>query len=231
MFIGSGERMSSKDDSDFPSITVYNTRSADVVSNLIDLVNDKTASFYIESCQSQALADGEKDCYYAATKAFAEGRALFRSLSLVDLHELSDFEVNYGILPTPKYNAEQENYYCFGSTQTVTAAAIPVSCEDPQTLALVLEAMAAASQNTVRYNYYEVLLKSRKIKDDESEKMLDIIFSNRVYDLADIYNWGSIRNLIVDTVTSGTNNFTSKWESISGSIQTQMENTIDFFKE
>ncbi len=231
MFIGSGERMSSKGEEDFPDITVYNKRSADVVSSLVDLVKDKTATFYIESCQTQAVADGEKDCYYAATRAFAEGRALLRSLSLVDLHELSEFEVDYGILPTPKYNADQDNYYCFGSTQTVTAATIPIANEDPQTLALVLEAMAAASKNTVRFSYYEILLKSRKIQDYESEKMLDIIFSNRVYDLADIYNWGNIRSLITDTVVGGTNNFTSKWDSLNRSITTQMEKTIDFFKE
>ncbi|MDD4124200.1 MAG: extracellular solute-binding protein [Eubacteriales bacterium] len=231
MFIGSGERLSTKDGDDFPAIDIYTNRSVDVIKSLTDLVNDKTSSFYIESCHTQAVAAGDKDCYFAATKAFAEGRALFRSLSLVDLHELSAFEVDYGILPTPKYNTEQDDYYCFGSTQTVTAAAIPISHDDPATVALVLEAMAAASQNTVKYNYYEVLLKSRKIQDQESEIMLDVIFKNRVYDLADIYNWGGIRSLVVDTVTNGGYTFTSKWQSVSDAVISKMEETIDFFRE
>lgn len=83
--------------------------------------------------------------------------------------------------------------------------------------------------------YYETILKKRSLKDDESERVLDILFENRVYDLGAIYGWGqttgifdadSLTNFLNGIAVSGQNTFASKWETIEGKVKTGMEQTI-----
>ena len=40
--------------------------------------------------------------------------------------------------------------------------------------------------------YYDVQLKTKIARDDESSEMLDIIFAGRKYDLGSIYDWGGL---------------------------------------
>ncbi|MBO5981106.1 MAG: hypothetical protein J6Q24_01525, partial [Clostridia bacterium] len=57
--------------------------------------------------------------------------------------------------------------------------------------------------------------------------MLDIIFEGRVYDYGILFQWGTINTFMNDIAFSGTNNFTSKYDSIEGSIESAIENTIE----
>ncbi|MBP3393502.1 MAG: hypothetical protein J6M38_03210, partial [Lentisphaeria bacterium] len=49
---------------------------------------------------------------YTANQAFRESRALFISFACCDLSLLREMEDDYGILPFPKLDEAQENYYC-----------------------------------------------------------------------------------------------------------------------
>lgn len=89
--------------------------------------------------------------------------------------------------------------------------------------------MAIASTETLRKNYYEVLLKNRFIKDDEGEFALDLIFNNRVFEPGAIYTWGSLSNLIPTVAQSG--NFESTYDSNKDSISAAIEQTIAIFKD
>lgn len=55
----------------------------------------------------------------------------------------------------------------------------------------MLEAMAYYNSEKVVDLYYETTLKLKRLNadDNKAEEMLDIIFSNRIIDLANIYNW------------------------------------------
>ncbi|HBR31560.1 MAG TPA: hypothetical protein DD733_05715, partial [Clostridiales bacterium] len=91
----------------------------------------------------------------------------------------------------------------------------------------------------VKYSYYQTMLKDRKIQDNESEEMLDIIFSNHVFDLGNVFGWGdtsvygnnSIANFMNIIAFSGSNTFASTFESISNKIQSDLDATIEKFNE
>lgn len=241
MFVGSGERITGKNSEDLPSIAVYSDRGVSVFEKIFKLVNDKQATGHIDSQLfiSQTKADS-KTVWEAATESVANKKALFRAMAIVDIPELGDYECNFGILPIPKYDEEQTEYYSLVSAVAVSCAAIPVtnSEKDFNRNAIILDAICQASTDTVKYNYYQVMLKSRKIQDLESEQMLDEIFNNRVYDLGMIFGWGgagigdpdSISYFMNTIVFSGTNTFASKYESIKSKIQTSLDNTIEKFQ-
>ncbi|MBQ9151951.1 MAG: hypothetical protein IJX72_06850, partial [Clostridia bacterium] len=55
----------------------------------------------------------------------------------------------------------------------------------------IIEAMAYHSVDTLTEQYYEINLKTKGAKDEQSGPMIDMILSNRVCDLSYYYQWGS----------------------------------------
>ena len=53
--------------------------------------------------------------------------------------------------------------------------------------------MAEASSEFVRPAYYEICLEGKYVRDDKSAASLDILFSNFVVDVADLYGWNNLR--------------------------------------
>ncbi|MDD4124699.1 MAG: extracellular solute-binding protein [Eubacteriales bacterium] len=230
MFIGSGERLTGKDENDYPVIAVNTLRASSVVEKIRDIYNDSTATIVIENYES-SLGGKYSDVYYAATAATGENRALFRTMSIVDLKELSDFDVSYGILPTPKFNDDQDEYYNIVSAILASCICIHQNVQDPEESAAVAEALAAASTETVRKAYYEYVLKGRKIPDEEGEAALDIIFNNRVYEMATIYSFGELSQLISTCAAASTDIFASKFESIKESVEQQIANVVSAYED
>ncbi|MEG2117632.1 MAG: hypothetical protein RRY76_00345 [Clostridia bacterium] len=231
MFVGAGERLSRKDSNGYPYISVKTPKSATVIDKLIDIINDKSASLIIEQ-DIVNYQDKYSDVYLAATAAFAENRVLFRSLAIVDLNELQVFkDINYGLLPIPKFDEKQENYCNIDSADYASCFAIPRQAPDSNASAAVAEAIAIASTNTVRRQYYEVLLKGRQIADTEGEKALDLIFNNRVYEMGTIYTWGELPALVDSVVMSGSNTLESKLSAVQDEINAEIDLTIEAFKK
>ncbi|MEG2118051.1 MAG: hypothetical protein RRY76_02485, partial [Clostridia bacterium] len=125
---------------------------------------------------------------------------------------------------------DQSRYYSYISVIYATCCAIPTFNPDPETAALVLEALSASSTNTVKKQYYDRILKAQKINDAEGEKMLDFIFDNRIYDLGAIYNWGKLRDFLIPICIDGTDTFTAKYSSEQDLINEEIKNTLDFLK-
>ena len=59
---------------------------------------------------------------------------------------------------------------------------------------VILEAMASDSAQNLVPAFYEVLLKSKHTRDDDSEEMLEIVFGNRVFDWGDTVYCPEIRD-------------------------------------
>ena len=79
--------------------------------------------------------------------------------------------------------------------------------------------------------YYETTLKHRDARDDESEEMLDLIFDNKKFDIGAIYNFGGIANMFSDLSTQGSADIASKFDSIKDSIETDIGDTVDNFRD
>ena len=58
----------------------------------------------------------------------------------------------------------------------------------------MLEALACEYASNVIPAYYEIALKTKAARDEESQGMLDIIFNNRVIDLGDSTFCGELRD-------------------------------------
>lgn len=117
---------------------------------------------------------------------FMEGKYLFMGMVLEGIEYLRDMEVDFGILPYPKYDEEQADYYTT-ILRRYTVAAVPISAAKSSNSALILEALGSAGYNDILPKYYEVALKGKYVRDESSSQVLDLIKSSLYLEFVDMY--------------------------------------------
>ncbi len=141
----------------------------------------------------------------AIHQKFSEGTAAMCNarLHVVEDDKLRNMEDDYGVLPLPKADENQENYYSLAQDQFLVYA-IPLSVQQAglEDIGMFLEAFASESFNVVRPAYYEIALTSKYMNDAESAAMLDLVANNMYIDPAILYlsyfnlNVGTLRNIL-----------------------------------
>jgi len=220
--VGGGIHAISKDDADLPYLTV------DSATERTYAALDKIVNFYLGD--EVMVADGGKydgkgySNVWEATvhKAFVEGRELFYICGLINVASFRSMDDEFGILPMPMTFSEQDQYYHTVSPANSSYMMLPYGVPEVEDLGLVIEALAMKSQEMVTPEFYEMQLKGRDTRDNESAEMLDIIFGSRSFDLGPIYNWGNIMNCYYTIDT----NYASRFDSLSDGARIAIEDFI-----
>ena len=198
-----------------PELAVYNERTVDIFNKFFDMMNGEGAYLHIYS------ASGED---YPTNTAFRAGRSLFYTTYLRDIVFHRDLEYEIGILPLPKYDVSTPKYYTnVDAGQNVFA--VPVTSADTVRTSIIVEALCAEGHYAIMPAFYEVSLKTKHARDNESSDMIDYIKDGRVYDYG--YFNSSVagnlaytgRNLVMDKNP----NFTSFYERESGKVQANID--------
>jgi len=224
MFFSAGEHIVSKDTEGYPELTMYTVRSVSVMDKVFEFLQDKNTVIFANTMKVASVWE------YAA-KIMAEGRALFRTCALVGVEELRAAELEFGIIPYPKYDKAQNGYNNLVSTICVPGVCVPVTVQQPETVGAIIEVLCRGAASTIVPAYFEQTLYNRLVRDDESYDMLKLIFSTRVYDLAYIYDWGGIGFMLMHMNERGQRDFTSQYEKIADKAQAAMEKTIDLYRD
>jgi len=158
---------------------------------------------------------------------FKDGRGLFFGEVAQNLADLNkDTQFTYGVLPVPKYDERQEFYRTWthgvGSSYSVVSA-IPDA--QTETVGNVLEAMAILSHQKIKPAYYDKMLTSRNIRDEESAEMLDLIFQNRIYDMAMYFDLG-LGDIFKTSVNANDDKFSSSYKQASSRFSNKIKNIL-----
>ena len=182
------------------------------------MTDDK--NFYNHHKGTQALQSTDDNEY---RNLFSDGHGLFFWTRMDEVTTLRGMETDFGILPTPKYEESQENYISFVSQHIMGLMSIPATATDLNRTGIILEALAAESYYTLTPAYYDVALKSKASRDDESAEMLDIIFSNRVYDLGEYFNFGSIFDVLNSVCQDKSKGIASEYEKKASAFTKELD--------
>ncbi|MCQ2432720.1 MAG: hypothetical protein MJ175_08980 [Clostridia bacterium] len=196
-------------DKDGNLVDVFNTEHNIALSQKIYDVMMDTANFYNHHTGTQNAPATDDNEY---RDMFAGGHGLFFWARLDEVSALRSLETDFGILPTPKYDEAQENYASLVSQHITALMTVPTTASDPERTGIILEALAAESKYTVQPAYYDITLKSKALRDDDSAEMLDIIFANRHYDFGEMFDFGGWSSEFVSVMESKTKNVTSSYE-------------------
>ncbi len=120
---------------------------------------------------------------------FTTQNAIFTTGTLSD--SLSSYRDNcdfdYGIIPYPKYNEDQETYFTVAGG-SVSSSAIPLTATRDELVATMFAALSAETWKSVMPQYYDVVLKYKGARDEASIAMIDTILDGRSVGFEFIYD-------------------------------------------
>ncbi len=190
----SGIRMIKKDENGYPEL--------DIEYEKLDVLVGKVYTLMYET--DGVLSYNSEGGVYTENqnKIFKSGRALMIPSDLDRARGgFKDMEDDYGIIPYPKYDENQDRYLT-RIQDALALMCIPITNPKTELAGAMLEAMAAESYRFVTPQYYEIAMKVKYSRDDISSQMLDTIRSGANLNFASIYNesigypWFVMRDLM-----------------------------------
>ena len=199
-----GERFCTIGDDGIPYLTVDSERAVNILVEIYTFMNNK-AQFFNRG--SMSIAD--------AINMFMSNQVLFLMRPLSSLFDLRAMDAEFGIIPTPKMDTTQTQYYTSIGFTGAPLVTIPIDAKSVENSAKVLDTLSAESYLSVNDAFYDLVLGTKLTRDENSTENLDLILENRIYDPGCIFGFGDMANAFMkpgnpDTVASTIESYRSK---------------------
>jgi len=172
-WISAGQETITKDENDMPVLNLDDRKLVEQISKLREYAVSYEQEIYNPRADSNTGGDGER----AVFRLFLNDQALFYVHGLGAVQQFRDMKSDFGVLPTPKLDETQKDYFI--EPDMTKCFAIPAVASDLERTAIILEAMAYEGYTYLRPRYYESMLQSKYLRDEESIEMMDeYIYTN-----------------------------------------------------
>ena len=179
--LGSGVKFVTKDANDIPTMTFYDEKTQSVVEKLSTLLYNEELSY------SWSKNGKDENTTFAM---YQNNQALFYYGELHAVATMRSMDSDFGILPMPMYDTNQENYYHGINPNAAPMVVVPKTITDIDRSGYILDVMGASSKNLLTPAYYDITLKGKVTRDEQSSDTLDIVLSTVRYDVGYLSNWG-----------------------------------------
>jgi len=221
MFVSMGMALTERGDDGLPYIVAKSPKASDILEKLLDLFYENPGVYRTTETTERPTRE-----------MFRRGESLFYIGMIVFAEDLRDMKDDFGIIPSPKYDENQEKYQ--GLTQDAFSLfSVPSTCDRLEFVGAVTEAMAAESYRYVTPAYYETALKIKYARDDVTSQMLDIIRGGIYFDFGYVntLSMGGIHFLFRDLVEKNSRDFISAYEKNEQSYEKAMEKLLEAYKD
>lgn len=212
---------------DLPYLAMTEQHSIDSFEKVFDIFMDNERVAFTERfyAWNHALAP-------TVTGTFYNDKALFFAsrIDTVSSAAMTESKVKYGIIPQPKLNKEQERYTSVVDSYHFYCLSFPNNPKaDFDFATFAVEAMAYTSKIYVTPEYYNRTLQLKRLDDQDSAEMLDIIFSNRIADMSIVFNWDDCIQYYNRMLGSKSKDIVSYVDGRRSAFDLAMEKTIEAF--
>ncbi|MDD4773528.1 MAG: hypothetical protein PHZ09_07965, partial [Eubacteriales bacterium] len=215
-----GEKLCKKQPDGTMELDYFNPKVVDIYNKLYDLHWNSPGS-YTDINPEEKIAD----------QIFKNNQALFIPHTFTfAARDLRDFDTDYGIIPYPKWDEVQDSHYTMvdGGHE---ALAIPASIQDIDFVGKITEVLCAESWKRVVPTYYDIVLKTKGSRDEESVAMLDRIFEKRVFDFGYVYGVFGAAFWVQFLVYDKSADIASYYEKNHKAYDKRMQDVFDYFDE
>ena len=200
-----------------------NTHALDVLQKIFNIHNG-TGIFY----------KVVNDIHNGSTESremFKSGKTVFQGTSTKAIDTYRDVTFDFGILPYPKYDSEQENYYILTSGCGVPTIPATLPDERCENVGILLDALSRDSQQGLIPTYREVVLKTKYSSDEDSAEMLDIIFKSAAFDLG-LSMWPNVTYYkYMESYMNMVDNFSSLTATLEPQVQANIDKLMEALEE
>ncbi len=212
---------------------------------VVQVTEDLEIEITYNNEKTVAIVDKIRELFYGIEGAFVfndhikpydffrTGHALFVNGFIG--HSVSyyrDFENDYGIIPYPMWDEQQNAYYTM-SDGNFSIIALPTTVQNTEMAGAVVHALGSYSWKNVIPNYYDIALKVKGARDEESVAILDMILDARVIDFAYLYDaWkGYVFTFEALTYPKTTTQFSSMYDSKLKACTKHYDDVLKLFLE
>lgn len=217
--VGAGER-TAEIVNGYPVVKLESERVVSALEKIVEIQTDWVTGLH--SDMPKGYSDVWTECM---DKNFESGLALYSIAGLNRVNLFRSMEIDFGLLPLPKYDESQDRYYNPVNTWCSNFISIPMTASDLERTGIIIEALSNESKYTLLPAYYDITLKTKLSRDEESTAILDLLLESTMYDIGIFYNWGSVEGLITGLKDAG--RFASSLASSLTSINSQIDKTMD----
>ncbi len=218
MLHGADARYATKDEDDLPIPAFGQPRTLEVAQKITDILYQADYFWHLSKTSDPS----------GASPIFREDRALFYTDAIFRAQGLNDMETDFGIMPVPKYDENQKNYGHSVSIHFSSVITVPKTNTSLDRTSIIIEALSAESHYSVIPEYYDVYVKIRNTRDEEAMEMLDLIFSSRVYDMGEFFQFGYLNSYFLRIWTNKQyNNVTTLYKTYEDAVQQSIKDFLE----
>lgn len=171
----SGQRIYSKDAKGIPVLSLNTSKTVDLFNEFFDFMDSEEALILTQEAATGYCVK------YSGANIFQDGRAMFYHSSLRQAQGMRAMNDDFGIVPIPKFTADDE--YATVVNGHSSLVVMPITVEDENRTGNIMETLCIVGSKEVIPAFYDVSLKTKFARDTESEEMIDKIKSAIIYDL------------------------------------------------
>ena len=205
-----GQKIYDKNEEGALELTLYSNKTVEIFDEFFSLMDN-------EACFLQFT---EGNINYKGDNIFASGRAMMATGGLGTAKGLRNMDDDFGIIPYPKFDEDDE--YATVINGHAHLAVIPITVEDVERTGAIIEAMCAYGSRDVIPAFYEVSLKTKYARDEDSEEMMDLIKSSIIYDLGYVAD-GPFQSVGRDLAKRTNHDFSSFYASTESSAKIKVD--------
>ena len=166
-----GQKVYEKNEAGELELSLYSPKTVQIFDRFFNLMNNEAAFLYVT----------EVKVNYSGTDPFPQGRTMMQAGSIGSAKGYRDMDDDFGILPFPKFDEDDD--YSTAINGVAALMCVPITVSDPERTGAITEALAAYGHEYVLPAFYEVALKTKYARDDDSEEMIDIIRNSSIFDV------------------------------------------------
>ncbi len=209
-----GERCCTVNEQGVIELTIYNETTLQAIETYLSIAND-TQYAYTYQRHGGGVAYEQQ--------LWSGNHGLFWTTYMGIVPKFREMESDFGLLPYPKLNAEQDEYYTTVAPWNSQYICVPLYQNDVERTGIITEALAYYGKQITTPAYYDVNLIGQTTRDEESSDMLEIIFDNLVFDFGYLYRVGGFNKQLMDMIRQFDTNFTSRYDTYKMSAEMMLK--------
>lgn len=204
-----GEYVTEFNSEGYPELVINNEKTVKIVEKLYDMFYN-TAGVCSDNPLGIVWPEITINAFKNSNTLMATGEFFYATTYFRDIED------DYGFLPYPKWDESQDGYYTMLDGYAPLFG-VPITIGDTDFVSIIIEAMSAEGYKHITPAYYDVALKTKFTRDEESASMINLILSGRVFDFGFLYDgWNGmafyLQNMFYNSKTKDFASYYAKHE-------------------